>query len=361
MKIIQLINSLYRGGGAEKFLCELALAQSKIPNVEVKVVNLMKAQNPDFIDVCKNAGIEVFNIDRSKYSFSTLRKLKKYVEQEKPDLVHVHLFPALYYAAFVKLCSTHSFKLVYTEHSTKNRRRGNKVFKVIDSFIYSRYDKVFAISKQVADEVSKHVPNLNPIIINNGIDLDNIAAISPFDIKKYLNLSNDAFVLTMVARFYDIKDYSTIIKALKLLPDNVHFVCVGDGPTLEKNRVLAKDLQLSDRVHFLGLRKDVYAILKGSDVVVLSTHHEGFSISMLEAMGCGKPFIASAVPGIKDLVADTAVLFEYKNENHFSIVLKNILFDRSLYQKLADKSLSFVNKYDIKHIADEYVKECNKQ
>lgn len=355
MKIIQLINSLQRGGGAEKFVCDLVLAQSKIDGVEVKIVNIMTPKNLDFIDICKKNNIEIYNINGCKYSVKTITRLKSIIELEKPDVVHVHLFPALYYASIVKKLSKYKFKLLYTEHSTTNRRMRSKFFKYLDSFIYSSYDRIIAISEQVSKSISIHMPEIVPIIINNGIDIDCINKVKPKNIRKDLGLNSDVFLLTMVARFCEIKDYATVIKALKLLPDNIHLVCIGDGPTLGENVLLVKNLFLTNRVHFLGLRKDVYAILKMSDAFVLSSHHEGFSIFMLEAMACGKPFIASSVPGIKDLVSNIAALFEYKNEKELAKVIEDIVSNNKIYEDLSAKSLSFASKYDINKIAGKYL------
>ena len=106
----------------------------------------------------------------------------------------------------------------------------------------------------------------------------------------------------MCAAFRKQKDYMTLFRAVNYLPANVHVLCVGDGEYREEHEAYCKTHDLSSRVHFLGLRKDVARIFKASDVIVLSTYYEGFSIAMLEAMATGRPFVASAVPGIQDLV-----------------------------------------------------------
>lgn len=355
MKIAHVINVLHRGGGAEKFLYDLLLAQSK--DHDVRVVNILNPGNMDYIDGCRNSGIQVYDIKSKKYSLRGLFRLVRYIKNENPDIIHVHLFPALYYMAIAKMLSGVNVRLVYTEHNTTNRRRGIRIFKYIDSWIYSKYDKVFAISEQVALSIKNYLPQINPIIINNGVNITDIEQAKIIDLRKMLNLGNEIFFVTMVARFCDVKDYNTVIKSLCYLPTNIHFVCIGDGPTKGDSEQLVSELSLTSRVHFLGLRRDVYSLIKGSDIIVLSTHHEGFSISMLEAMACGKPFIASSVPGIKDLVADVAVLFEYKNEKQLAGIIQKVYLDRDYYSLLSSKSLLFVSKYDISVIADKYINE----
>lgn len=357
MKIIQLINSLQRGGGAEKFLLDLLLAQNQINGTEVILINLMPPLNNDFNEICISNGIKIYNIGSTKYSIRGIMSLKKIIDLEKPDVVHVHLFPSLYYASIIKRLSKYSYKLIYTEHSTSNRRRKIPFLKLLDRFFYNKYDKIIAISNQVLDGLTSYLPKLDAVIINNGIDIIAIHSAAKLDLRNYLNIPNNCFILSMVARFCDIKDYDTVIKAISKLPINVHFVCVGNGPTLDSTRQLSKELNVETRVHFLGLRKDVYSILKGSDAIVLSTHHEGFSISMLEAMACSKPFIGSSVPGINDLVYNVAALFEYKNDEQLANLIIKISTDKDYYNKLSYNSFEFAKKYDIKSIAKKYIQE----
>ncbi len=112
---------------------------------------------------------------------------------------------------------------------------------------------------------------------------------------------------------------------------------------------------LSQRVHFLGLRRDVNQIFKASDVIVLSSVYEGFSLSMLEAMASGKPFVASEVPGITDLVKKYAVLFPFGDEKALAASILKLLGDHDYYKGMVAKSLEFAKKYDIKSTASRYV------
>lgn len=110
---------------------------------------------------------------------------------------------------------------------------------------------------------------------------------------------------------------------------------------MNENKEYAKAVGVDSRIHFLGLRKDVPNLLQASDVIVLSSKHEGFSISMLEAMSCKKPFIGSNVPGIGDLVRDVALLFEFQDDEELALRIKEVLTDRTLYCNVAEKCYSF--------------------
>lgn len=114
----------------------------------------------------------------------------------------------------------------------------------------------------------------------------------------------------MVARFAEPKDHRTLIEAIEKLPQNYHLILVGEGPLLEQSKKLTTYLSLEDRIHYLGFRSDVYQILKTLDIIVLSSDYEGLSLSALEGMAAGKPFLASNVQGLKELVESTGILFE---------------------------------------------------
>ena len=83
---------------------------------------------------------------------------------------------------------------------------------------------------------------------------------------------------------------------------------------------------------------------------------ERFSISMLEAMSCKKPFIGSNVPGIGDLVRDVALLFEFQDDEELALRIKEVLTDRTLYCNVAEKCYSFAKQYDINIISQKYMK-----
>ena len=106
----------------------------------------------------------------------------------------------------------------------------------------------------------------------------------------------------MVARFSEQKDQPTLIKAIKELPENVHLLLIGEGTLKQKNENLAKEIGVSDKVHFLGFRNDVERILKTVDIVVLSSNWEGFGLAAAEGMAAGKPVIASKVEGLREIV-----------------------------------------------------------
>lgn len=355
MKILQVINKLNRGGGAEKFVLELTLALNRIQGVEVDVLNIEPPLNNDFIEIIEKENIKNFCLSKKLRSFGNIKLLRRFIAVGNYDAVHIHLFPSLYYGGLVRSHIKNKCNFVYTEHNTSNRRRKNIIFQLADSIIYRKYDRIVAISDQVKSNLSYHLHYENIDIVNNGIDIAAINNTIPTNIYEELGLQKNITIVTMVSRITQGKDHNTLIRAIETLPDNFHLVIVGDGPLKDSLKDFSEKSTASHRIHMLGLRKDVYGILKSSDIIVLSSEHEGFSIAMLEAMAARKPFVASAVQGIKDLVSGVAELFDYQNYKQLASILFKLEQDKIYYDSVVNRCSNFAKQYDINKIAHQYL------
>jgi glycosyltransferase involved in cell wall biosynthesis len=94
------------------------------------------------------------------------------------------------------------------------------------------------------------------------------------------------------------KGFDVLLAAFAQLDDrDTRLIIAGDGPLEGSLMQQAAQLGISERVHFLGFRDDVPALLRRADVFVLSSRSEGMAVSMLEAMAAGKPIVVTAVAG----------------------------------------------------------------
>ena len=125
------------------------------------------------------------------------------------------------------------------------------------------------------------------------------------DIRAELGLSSEDFIVLSVGELNENKNQKTIIRAMQRLKDpQIHYVLCGKGDQLEALQQQAADAGLTERVHFLGYRKDVVDICSQADVFVMPSHREGLPVASLEAMYCGLPVIASNIRGLTDVVED---------------------------------------------------------
>jgi glycosyltransferase involved in cell wall biosynthesis len=359
MKVLQIINGLDTGG-AEKLLLE-ALPLYREKGIEMDILVLDGSQYPFMKELEKNNCCTIFSLGNgSVYNplliFKIIEFFKKYT------IVHVHLFPAFYWVSLAKLISFSDVKLVYTEHNTTNRRRLNYFLKLIDSFIYNIYDRIICISNDVEIKLKEHVllPDTKFELIHNGLNVSKIILETPY-LKSDLgfNISEKDIVLIQVSRFQAQKDQSTLIKSLHYLPENVHLLLVGDGILRKKNEELTEQLNLSNRVHFLGVRMDVNKLLKTADIVVLSSHFEGLSLSSIEGLASGKPFVASDVPGLSEIVIGAGILFPDQDEKALAVAINQLIDDKEYYNAIVTQCLMRAKEYDIDIMVEKHINLYN--
>lgn len=358
MKILQVISSL-RIGGAEKLVVDMApLLQIKGHVVDVFVFD--GCETP-FLQHLEDNGIRVIrdNQGESMYDPRNILKLRKLIPQY--DIVHTHNTSCQYYTAIAEnLCKCNRVRFVTTEHNTTNRRRDSFIFQHLDQWMYRQYDNIISISDQATVNLQNAIgTQFHITTIYNGIDLQRFINATP--LKQDLQLKKDLgdFVISMVAGFREQKDQDTLIKALKYLPDKCKLWLIGDGERRVICEELVQHLNLSDRVIFAGIRTDIPNILKTSDVIVMSSHWEGLSLSSIEGMSVGKPFIASDVDGLHEIVEGNGILFPHQDEKTLAVDILRLMKKKDTAKKIAEKCFEKACQYDISKTVDAYLEVYN--
>lgn len=354
MKILHVINNLATGG-AEKLLLE-TIPKYSDKDMSMDLLVLNGIEYPFYLDFQKNKNSRLFSLGKhSIYNPVLIFKMIQYLKQY--DIVHVHLFPSLYWVALAKMLSFAEVKLVYTEHSTSNRRHNSLFFRLYDKIIYAQYRKIICVSKDVEDQMKTKlsIPPSKLITIENGIDLSKIATATRYTIDELnLTLPSDAKLLLQVSSFQYPKDHKTVIRALQHLPTNVHLLFAGHGNLETDCRQLAEKANLTERVHFLGVRMDVPRLLKTADIVILSSQYEGLSLSCIEGLASGKPFIASDVPGLRDIVADKSLLFPFQFDKELAKICNELLNNHEKYEAASKAGVERANQYDINTLIQKH-------
>ena len=99
----------------------------------------------------------------------------------------------------------------------------------------------------------------------------------------------------------------------------------------------------------------VVRISTTSDVVMMSSEYEGLSLSSIEGMAAGKPFVATDVNGLREVVKDAGVLFELCNSEQLATVLMRLASDKEYYEKIVNQCRKRASQYDIQQMVDKYL------
>lgn len=354
MKILHVITSLSTGG-AEKLMVDLLPRLRDLGN-EVELL-IFDGTRTSFYNELEQNGIKIhhLSIGGNVYNPINIFKLTKYLKHY--DIIHTHNTACQYFVPLAKIISFAKCKLVTTEHNTSNRRRKYNLFRSIDRWMYHRYKKVICISDQAEINLKQFIETYDSNIctIYNGVNISRFENANPSN--EIMSKFEGLHTAVMVAGFRNQKDQPTLIKAYTHLPEDYHLILVGDGARRTEFETLIAELNLQDRVHLLGLRTDIPELLKAAEVVVMSSHFEGLSLSNIEGMASGNPFVASDVDGLREMTSGYGVLFPHEDDKVIADIIQQLTTDVEYRQSVIEKCQQRAKQYDINVMAEKYDKQ----
>lgn len=349
MKILHVITTL-QTGGAEKLMVDL-LPRLKHSGVEVDLC-VFDGERTSFRNELEATGVKVydFGVGNSVYNPLNILRLRKLMRGY--DIVHTHNYSPQLFATFGKHKNQ---KLITTEHNSSNRRRSKKLFKYIDRLMYKKYDHVICIAESTESALNQFVgAGVVPTsVVQNGVDVHKFATAEASQALEQLAPGSKKII--MVAGFRWEKDQDTLIRSLVHLPQEFHLFLVGDGVRRNELENLVKELKLDTRVHFLGVRNDIPQLLHASDYIIMSSHFEGLSLSSVEGMSVGKPFIASDVPGLREVTTGAGILFPHQDHKTLAETITTLDSTPEMYNTIARQCSTRAKQYDINNMVKGYL------
>jgi glycosyltransferase involved in cell wall biosynthesis len=285
---------------------------------QVHVRDLASAMRQDFevavatgeegflAEACRDLAIPVYivpHLQRRVWPPADARALWeiiRLIRRLQPDLIHAHTFKAGFLGRLAgSLCGIPS---IYTVHTwlfgTPALPRLWSMLGAPCERLAARWcQRLITVSEAGARLAQQYriAPPAKIVTIHNGIpDCSERAKLGP----------KPTPVITMVARFTEAKDHDVLLRAFACIAPGPRLRLIGNGPLQESSENLARQLGIQDRVEFLGDREDVASLLATSDVFVLASKFEMFSLSILEAMRAGLPAIASDVGGNREAIVN---------------------------------------------------------
>lgn len=355
MKILHVITSLLTGG-AEKLMVDLLPRLRDLGN-EVELLIFYGKRTPFYEQLeLKGIKIHVLGMNKNMYNPINIIKLKRFIG--KYDIIHTHNTACQLFTAIASIGTKQI--ICTTEHNTSNRRRGNKFYAIIDCWMYSRYKKIICISEGTEAELKNSIKGIKSdltLVIPNGIDVRKYSEALPA--AKESSEWKGKHIIMQVAAFREQKDQDTIIRAMTHLPKDYHAVFVGDDIRKEFCENLAKEIGVEKQCSFLGIRSDVPQLIKAADVIVMSSHWEGFGLAAVEGMAAGKPVVASDVAGIREIVKDAGVLFPPHDDQQLAKEIIHLIEDQAYADQIIRQCQIRAMEFDISVMANGYNQTYN--
>ena len=304
MKVLQFIAS--KGwGGAEKSFVELCNELSQ--SIKIEVVLFKENQIEERLN--QNIKIHRLSSGSSRYNPFLYFEFWNLIKKTTPDIIHTHSAKAS--EIIYNLNKIVSVKQVATK---RNPRKGS---------IFNKIDHVIAISHDVAKSISKE----DVKIIYNGL-------LPETTIPE--QSTNSVFRLVSVGRLDKIKGFDILIKEVAKLEFPFHINIVGEGEERKNLETLIMDLDLSEKVSLLGYREDIPSLIASADLVVVSSHSEGFGRVVVETLFYGKLIISTKVGISIEILPDELLIHDFEIAKKIDAIYNNAQHYNTLFTRLKE-------------------------
>ncbi len=357
-KKIKILETIRQGeiGGGETYLFNLISRLDR--NIFEPV--LLSFSDGKLVEMTRDAGMQAYVIPTNiPFNVMVYPEVYNLIEQKKFDIVHIHgtraatnsLLPA-------KMAER---PVIYTVHGwsyhTGNQPLVTAMRKAAEKFIIMNADLVICGSKADLQMGKDNYRKMRGELVYNSIDSAKFdPALQYTNLRSELGISQDAFVVTFLARVTYQKDPLTFLRAANIVKEtipDIKFLFAGDGDM--KNEAVAEieRLNLSSNIVTKGFRTDVKNMLFSSDVFVLPSLWEVVPLGLLEAMSMEKACIASNIPGTTEALIDNenGLLFSPGSPKELAekiIYLYKHIVERTRLQKAARKTV--MERFDIQKL-----------
>ena len=263
---------------------------------------------------------------------------RKIVKKFRPDIVHAHLYWPLFF-----LFSIWGVPVVFTKHSVQLGAPS-----LLIKLLLCRATAFVAICEACKNKFAS-VAGRKLVKIDNG---------TSFRLNKNPKNKGSTVKLLYVGRLYSVKNISLILRSCaENLDLNFQLTIAGEGPEMDALRSLSESLGIKERVIFLGNVDEIYALMKDSDIFVLSSYSEGLPISLIEASMAGLPCLVTDVGGCGEVVkrCNNGFVVPVNNELAYSRKLRELIINQSLRHQFSSNGLKFSSHYSIDRVVSEHL------
>ena len=295
-------------------------------------------------------GLELIPIaPRTEMDLAAAWKLSRLIKRLTPDIVHAHDPHGVAMAALGLSMAGPGMKGVRVPALVASRRvdfrlKGNS----LSRWKYRQVDCFIAASEAIRQMlIADGVPAERTVTVHEGIDVERVIATPAVNVHEAFFLPHGAPVVGNVAALVPHKGQRHLVEAARLvvqeMPD-VRFVILGEGELREALERQVHEHHLQKHVLLPGFRTDVIGCIKGFDLFAMSSVTEGLGTSLLDAMACARPIVATAAGGIPEIVEDgvNGLLVPPRDHAALADAIVRVLKDPARRQRMGDAGLARV-------------------
>jgi L-malate glycosyltransferase len=298
-----------------------------------------------------DTGLELLPLaPRSEVDLTTAWRFAQTVKQLAPDIIHAHdphgVAMAALALSFGAAARGRRPPPLVASRRVDFHLKGN----AFSRWKYRPVDCFIAASEAIRQIlIADGIPADRTVTVHEGIDPDLIAAAEPVDVHQAFWLPHGSAVVGNIAALVPHKGQRYLIEAAHLvlqhMPDT-RFVILGEGELRDPLERLVEERRLQKHVLLPGFRTDVLGCLKTFDLFVMSSITEGLGTSLLDAMACARPIVATRAGGIPELVENevNGLLVEPRDAEALARAIVRALADESLRERLRRAGLARVNE-----------------
>jgi len=372
MIIFQVINNIAInsiGGGAELFAIRLLKQLQLNNNCHLIIVWRYNTDYEDtIIDSLKQKGNIHFLTDSNKRGvrnyYYVIKNLNKLIAIYSPQIINSHSALPDILNSLMKLFKGKVVKVIRTIHTDKHWFRDRFFELIFAEFLFPViFDLEIAISKRTQERLDKRLVaqllNKKSIIINNGISRNILKKVNQTRSKEdKKNSKNNLYKIITIGRLSIQKGYEHLLKAIPLINETykLRLYIFGEGSEKRTLKQIAKDLNITKRVCFMGYQNDVLDFMLGCDVFVSSSLWEGFPTVILEAMALRIPIIATDVSGSRELIKNqfSGILVKPERPKELAEAITKMMNSPEQANMYAKNAFISIEEFTIENVAIKY-------
>jgi len=361
---------LILGGAQENTLITCKLLAQRGHNVTL-ITGPAIGPEGELFEQTKNQKYKVIVIDQLRRAiepikdFISYKKIKKYLRQLQPDIVHTHSAKAGILGRFAGYRLKNEWGqnlpvVIHTIHGLAfhpyQSNLLNKFYIAVEKSAAKRTDFFISVADAMTEQaLAAGIGRLEQFVTAySAIEEEQFLELIPEDdrreFRRKYGISEDAIVLITIARLFMLKGHDYIIESAKQLSKqfkNVVWLFVGDGNLADDYKRQVRQLGLAERIKFTGLLPPsrIPPAIQSSDILVHCSLREGLARTLPQAMLCGKPAISFDVDGAREVVNEnTGRLIEPKNVEQLTKACAELIKDKDLRKKLGIQGREFVKQ-----------------